>query len=68
MKKLKCSKIEIGELIQDTRNQLNDFEHSIKNAPKTERCKFKVFVRKNRTKLNDLEKIFQSGTWKFMKD
>jgi uncharacterized protein (DUF4213/DUF364 family) len=60
MKIKKCNTVDIGKIIQDTRKQITEFERSIKKAPKNERCKFKVFVRKNRTKLNDLEKIFQS--------
>jgi hypothetical protein len=60
----KLSKKEIKKRIQDTWIQISNFERSIKDAPKENRNEFKNFVRKNRIKLRQFEKLLEAGNWR----
>jgi len=58
------TKQEIGDLIRETKQELSSFERGIKNAPLETKGELKVWVKKTKTKLRQLEDIFKSGKWK----
>jgi len=61
--KKKLSKEEISDFIRETRKQLSDFEHKIKNAPRDKKTEYKIWSRKTRSKLRQLEITLLEGTW-----
>ena len=64
MKKVKTlSKKELAAKIRITRKQLIQFERDIQKAPKEIKNEYIMFVRKNKHKLKQLEKLFESGDW-----
>jgi hypothetical protein len=56
----KASKLQIANLIKETKDEIADFERSIKYAPSEVKGEFKHFARKQKTKLRQLEGIFES--------
>jgi hypothetical protein len=62
----KATKLQIAKLIKSTKEEIADFERSIKHAPLEAKGEFKSFVRKQKTKLRQLEELFNSGDWEFI--
>ena len=64
----KASKLQIAKLIKNTKEEIADFERNIKHAPLEAKGEFKVFARKQKIKLRQLEEIFNSGDWEVERD
>ena len=52
-------------MIKDVKSELASFERNIRKAPSEVRSRYKLCARKQKTKLRALEKLFETGNWKF---